>query len=151
MQTEMDGQHTFMTHHLFSHILKREHILHCTKDCILIYDDRIVIPKTMRLEMLNKIHQGHLGITKCHARAREAVWWPGISLSIEEMIKNCFTCAKVRPTPTEPLIVSSYPSRPWERVGMDLFEFEGSTYLIVVCYRSRWPEVKNLQEQHWLG
>ena len=40
--------------------------------------------------------------------------------------------------------VSSYPSRPWERVGMDLFEFEGSTYLIVVCYRSRWPEVKKL-------
>ena len=111
---------------------------------LLIYDDRIVIPKTMRLEMLNKIHQGHLGITKCRARAREAVWWPGISSSIEEMIKNCFTCAKIRPTPKEPLMVSSYPSRPWERVGMDLFEFEGSTYLIVVCYRSRWPEVKKL-------
>ena len=94
--------------------------------------------------MLNKIHQGRLGITKCRARAREAVWWPGISSSIEEMIKNCFTCAKIRPTPKEPLMVSSYPSRPWERVGMDLFEFEGSTYLIVVCYRSRWPEVKNL-------
>ena len=41
-------------------------------------------------------------------------------------------------------MVSSYPSQPWERVGMDLFEFEGSTYLIVVCYRSRWPEVKKL-------
>ena len=55
---------------------------------LLIYDDRIVIPKTMRLETLNKIHQGHLGITTCHARAREAVWWPGILLSIEEMIKT---------------------------------------------------------------
>ena len=109
---------------------------------LLIYDDRIVIPKMMRLEMLNKIHQGHLGITKCRARAQEAVWWPGISSSIEEMIKNCFTCAKIKPTPN--LMVSSYPSQPWERVGMDLFEFEGITYLIVECYRSRWPEVNKL-------
>ena len=94
---------------------------------LLIYDDRIVIPKTMRLKMLNKIHQGHLGITKCHARAREAVWWPGISSSIAEMIKNCFTCAKIRQTPKEPLMVSSYPSRPLGKSRNGFFELEGIT------------------------
>ena len=41
---------------------------------LLIYDDRIENPETMRLKMLNKIHQGHLGITKCCARGREPVW-----------------------------------------------------------------------------
>lgn len=111
---------------------------------LLLYEDRIVIPKTMRLELLDIIHRGHLGVTKCRARAREAVWWPGMSSSIEEMVKSCIKCAKVRPTPTEPLMPSSFPSRPWERVGMDLFELDGSTYLIVVCYRSRWPEVRKL-------
>ena len=113
-------------------------------DGLLLYEDRIVIPKNMRLELLDIIHRGHLGITKCRARAKEAVWWPGMSSSIEEMVKNCTKCAKVRPTPTEPLMPSSFPSRPWERVGMDLFELDGSTYLIVVCYRSRWPEVRKL-------
>ncbi len=108
------------------------------------YDDRIVIPKTMRLDILDIIHQGHLGITKCRARAKEAVWWRGISSSIEGMVKNCVTCAKIRPTSKEPLLVSSYPRRAWERVGMDLFELNGSIYLIVVCYRSRWPEIRRL-------
>ena len=33
-------------------------------DKILMYDDRIVIPAGMRLEILDLLHQGHLGMTK---------------------------------------------------------------------------------------
>ena len=38
------------------------------------------------------------------------------------------TCAKDRPEPKEPLIASSFPSCPWERLGMDLFELDGKVY-----------------------
>ena len=113
-------------------------------DELLTYDQRIVVPKSMRLEMLSLIHVGHLGITKCGARAREALWWPGMAGAIEEMVSKCQTCQKALPTPREPLKSSSFPSRPWERVGMDLFEFRNSTYLLVVDYYSRWTEVKKL-------
>ncbi len=82
-------------------------------DDLLLYDDRIVIPRSMRLEMLDRIHQGHLGITKCRARARTSVWWPGLSKSIEDMISKCVTCAKHRPEQREPLMPASFPSRPW--------------------------------------
>ena len=141
-----DGWPAFMDHapSLNPYFKNREHL--SLLKGLLIFDDRIVIPKCKRLEMLNKLHQGHLGITKCRARAKQSIWWPGLSSSIEEMVKNCSTCAKVRPTPKEPLMVSSYPQRPWERVGMDLFELQGKTYVIVVCYRSRWPEVRRLTQ-----
>ena len=42
-------------------------------DNLLMYDDRLVIPRGMRLQILDCIHTGHLGITKCQSRARTSV------------------------------------------------------------------------------
>ena len=76
-----------------------------------------------------------------------SVWWPGLSVGIEDMVKACFTCARELPEPKEPLMPSSFPSRPWERISMDLFEDGGRTYLITVDYHSRWVEIKLLPTQ----
>ena len=76
-----------------------------------------------------------------------SVWWPGLSVAIEDMVKACFTCAKELPEPKEPLMPSSFPSRPWERISMDLFEYGGRTYFITVDYYSRWVEIKLLTTQ----
>ena len=101
----------------------------------------------MRPELLECIHTGHLGISKCRARARASVWWPGLPMQIENMVTNCSTCAKDRPEPTEPLMSSSFPSLPWERLAADLFELAGKVYLIVVDYYSRWFEIRRLNDQ----
>nr|XP_006819463.1 PREDICTED: uncharacterized protein K02A2.6-like [Saccoglossus kowalevskii] len=39
---------------------------------------------------------------------------------------------------------SSFQSRPWERVGMDLFQYKSRVYIIVVDYYSRCVEIKKL-------
>lgn len=36
---------------------------------------KIVIPKSLRKEMLEKIHRGQLGIEKCKKRACEVMYW----------------------------------------------------------------------------
>ena len=120
----------------------RSHL--ATIDDLLLYDERIVIPRCMQLETLKIIHEGHLGISKCRARANTAVWWPGLSKEIYEMVSTCHTCAKVHPEPKETLMSASFPSRPWERVGMDLFELNGKLYLVIVDYYSRWVEFRKL-------
>jgi hypothetical protein len=114
---------------------------------MLLYDDRIVIPQSMRLEILESIHQGHLGVSKCRSRARTSVWWPGMSKTIEEMVNKCVTCAINRPETKEPLMPSSLPDRPWQRLGSDLFQYQGHTYVNVVDYYSRWVEIKKLKDQ----
>ena len=111
---------------------------------LLMYNNRIVIPQALQLDMLNAIHEGHLGITKCQGRAAYSVWWPLISKQIEAMVNRCHTCAKLRPERKEPLMPLSFPYTPWTRLGTDLFEPDRKTYLVVVDYTSRWFEVRQL-------
>ncbi|UYV77006.1 hypothetical protein LAZ67_14002793 [Cordylochernes scorpioides] len=48
---------------------------------LLLRGQRILIPKSLRKDILEKLHQGHFGINKCRSRAKESVWWyPEISL-----------------------------------------------------------------------
>ena len=49
------------------------------QDGLLMCNNRIIIPSLLRQEILDKIHTGHQGIHKCRERARQSVWWPGIS------------------------------------------------------------------------
>ena len=41
----------------------------------------------------------------------------------------------------ERLIGSSLPAHPWETVAVDLFELNGTSYLLVIGYFSKFPEV----------
>ena len=56
---------------------------------VLLKSSRVVIPSSVHLEVLNKIHEGHQGITKCRERAKQAVWLPGLSKQIQDMVENC--------------------------------------------------------------
>ena len=43
---------------------------------VLLKGDRITVPSSLREEMRQKIHFGHLGIEKCEACARSTLYWP---------------------------------------------------------------------------
>ena len=94
---------------------------------------RLVIPH-LCVEMLEPIHEGHQGIAKCRERAKTSIWRPGISNDVENFVNNCVKCAEFRPNHTEFLILSELPERPWQKVGMDLFVYNNTKYLLVVDY-----------------
>ena len=113
---------------------------------ILLKSSRLVIPSPMRLDILDRVHEGHLGIVKCRDRAKNSVWWPGVSAQIKSMVENCQTCARHREQRPEPLIPTACPDRPWQRIAADLFQLKNLVYLLVVDYFSRYVEVINLQK-----
>ncbi len=115
---------------------------------VLFVCERVVIPSDLIGEMLNKIHEGHLGMDKCKARAREIIYWPSMDKDIELKVATCATCSTYKPKNVkEPLMPHPIPDRPWEKLGADIFEFGGKNYLVVVDYHSKYPEVAKLDNK----
>ncbi|KAE8281553.1 Retrovirus-related Pol polyprotein [Larimichthys crocea] len=109
---------------------------------LLLRDNRIVIPHSLRPEILRQLHEGHLGIEKCKRRARGAVYWPGINKDIEDMVGKCETCNKYQSKQArEPMMIPDLPTAAWEKVGTDLFHCNGKDYLLVIDYYSNFPEI----------
>ena len=108
---------------------------------LLLYDKRIVVPRSLQKETLHKIHEGHQGIQRCRMRAQHSVWWPGISKQVAEMVERCEVCAKQLKQRSEPLISVELPDRPWQKIATDLFTLQGDNYLLMVDYFSKFPEV----------
>ena len=49
---------------------------------ILLKENRFVIPPALRPNIIEKLHAGHQGFTKCRRCAKESVWWPQIRQDI---------------------------------------------------------------------
>ena len=114
---------------------------------ILFKGNRVIVPASMRTAMLKLVHASHLGVDRCKRQARDIVFWPGMNAEIEDLINNCTTCSTYKRTnPREPLLSHSVPERPCEKVGVDLCEFEGQHYLIMVDYYSNFIEADRLRQ-----
>jgi len=104
--------------------------------------DRIVVPKSRYKTMLQRTHEGHMGMELCKNRAREVIYWPGMNGQIEQMVSSCAVCQKhTRKQTKEPLITHPIPDRPWQNVSSDLFYWAGKEYLLVVDSYSGYPEL----------
>ena len=115
---------------------------------LLFNNNIIIVPKSLRKEMLDKLHYSHLGIDKIINRAREILYWPHMSKQIENKIANCETCIKYqRGNSKEELIPSEIPTDVWQIVGTDLFYFDRRAYLIVVDYYSNYVEFGLLKDE----
>ena len=63
---------------------------------LLLFGERLVVPGSLRPDMLQVIHEGHLGRDKCIARARVSLYWPLMDVDIEEVVGRCALCQKYR-------------------------------------------------------
>lgn len=115
--------------------------LHEIKE-LLFKNNCLVVPTSLRSEMLEKIHFNHMGIEKCKLRARECLYWPGMSNDIENLVTNCEACAKYqRLNRKEPLKPWQVPEAPWQVLGTDLLYLNGNDYLLIIDYFSKYVEL----------
>ena len=114
---------------------------------LLVKGDRIIIPKSLQKDVLQRLHVAHQGMDRMKRRARQTAYWPGMNSEIEKIVNRCKMCSKHKPSkPQEPLQPHSIPTRPWEKVGSDLFELSGQHYIVITDYYSSYPEVFKLNK-----
>ncbi|CAC5373013.1 unnamed protein product [Mytilus coruscus] len=91
---------------------------------------KLIIPTSLRKEMLQLIHETHMGIVKCKTRVREFMYWPGMMSDIQDIVEKCETCAvnNKKTNNKEPMITSKLPDRPSSKLAADLFQFKGEHY-----------------------
>lgn len=93
---------------------------------LLMRSHQIVIPTTLRADVLRQLHIGHQGIHKCWECARQSIWWPKMSSEIEDLVNNCTECCRAQYQRPQPLLPSKLPDLPWQEVGTDLFTWNGA-------------------------
>ncbi|KAL0154230.1 hypothetical protein M9458_050484 [Cirrhinus mrigala] len=59
---------------------------------IIFKGEKIVVPTSLRSDMLSRVHASHLGIEKSKQKARDIMFWSGMGKEIENMISKCSIC-----------------------------------------------------------
>ena len=90
---------------------------------VILYQDRIVIPPSLRDQVLETLHAAHQGVTSMNARAKASVFWPGITIQIQELRNNCQACYRLAPSNprTPPTHTFTRPVYPFQMICADYF------------------------------
>ncbi|KII68913.1 hypothetical protein RF11_03821 [Thelohanellus kitauei] len=78
---------------------------------ILMFNDRVIIPSTLRQKKVPCFHSSHVEIVAMKSLDRYYVWWPKLNEDFEEMVKTCVPCQQNRQNVCETAI------SPWNNNG----------------------------------
>lgn len=110
---------------------------------VLLWNNRIVIPDSLRSLVLKQLHESHLGIIKMKCIARKYFYWPGINKDIENLAMSCENCVVNKASPPKNVLQTwNWPENIFERIHIDYFgPFLNKHFLIVLDAHSKWIEV----------
>ena len=78
-------------------------------------------------------------------RAKECAYWPGVTGDIKEYIKGCNMCQSMKPSQQkDPVNPHDVLSGPWEKAGINIFQYGSCKYLLVEDYFSNFPLIRVL-------
>ncbi|GFS27730.1 hypothetical protein ElyMa_005298500 [Elysia marginata] len=111
-----------------------------TLDGVVLYKDRVVIPPSLRPEVLSALHSAHQGV---NLRAEASVFWPEITTDIVGVRTNCTHCNRMAPSnPSAPPTPLTTPEYPFQYICADFFHCKGVHCVVIVDRYSNWPIVE---------
>ena len=115
-----------------------------TSDGIILKGNQIVIPPTLRAEVVGLAHEGHQHADKTLNLLRQNSWFPKMRKHVLDYVESCIACLAAIPQVTpEPLQPNMLPERPWKDVHADFKGPIGEKYYfhVMIDQYSKYPEV----------
>ena len=111
---------------------------------------RIIVPRKMRPEMLQYIHEGHQGKEYCLLRAKNTVFWPKITYDIQQLIEKCMICQEYGKSRLLIGTTQELPPFSWHTLATDLFYWKRMDFLIVADIFSKYILVRKLPNSTYI-
>ena len=67
----------------------------------LLYGIKLVIPSTIRQQVLQLLHTSHLGMRRTKQLAKTVVYWPNIDTDVVELFRSCASCCEHKNAPAK--------------------------------------------------
>ena len=91
-------------------------------DGVPVLNGRILIPPSLRAEVLEALHAAHQGVTGMSAHAKQRFFWPGLDAAIRLTRAQCTDCNSNAPSQSqEPFVETRTPEFPFELTATDIF------------------------------
>ena len=108
---------------------------------LILKGSHIVIPTVLCVQLLNVIHESHLGICKTLEHARTS---NNITNDIKKLLSQCRACAQHQDKQPNESILSEPELKPWTSLSIDNFEYKGRHYLIILDRCTKFVVVKRM-------
>ena len=83
-------------------------------DGVMLKDRHIIIPTSLKQQVLDQLHTNHMGIEKTKLLTCKSVYWSNINADIKKYIKSHATCLEFQQMqPKKKIIHHDIPLRPW--------------------------------------
>ena len=108
----------------------------------------LIIPKSLREQVLQLALEGHQSIVKTKNRLRFKVWWPKMDTEAERLCRKCHGCQVTRePKKPEHMLRVVPPSGPSQDCACDILGPlpSGEYIFVIVDYFSRYYEIAVLK------
>ena len=77
----------------------------------LIWGNRVLMPETLQLNVLESSHEAHSGMSRMKSLASSYFWWVKMDEDIKKRVKTCESSQKCQSMP------ASLSVRPWEHTS----------------------------------
>ena len=85
---------------------------------LIVFHDRIVVPKAAQKKILEVLHLQHTGIHKTYENAKQLYFWLNMKNEIKTLVSSCEECFRLLPSQSLEPKIATLATRPFEAISL---------------------------------